>query len=159
MEINTWSRQVVLTNAFTGRLCSSLSLIHCFCSALIYSLSSYKVCLISKGVIPLLLHLWCIMQSDWTQSLKELSAIILGVCVCVCVRKHVHLTEGTLFLQYHYFYSANIWNCATCYGAPTDGWEKNPMHFIKYYIFSSGTLFCLWLIWCSRATPAGITAD
>lgn len=116
MEINTWSRQVVLTNAFTGRLCSSLSILSLFFSALIYSLSSYKVCLISKGVIPLLLHLWCIMQSDWTQSLKELSAIILGVCVCVYVSMFI-------WQKVNYF-SVNIWNCATCYRVSTDGWKS-----------------------------------
>lgn len=120
------------------------SLNHCFFS-MFFSLSSHTLCFISNRVIPLVFHLWCIMQSDWTQSPKELSAIILGVCMYGCV----------FFWQKVNYFSANIWNRATCYWVSADGWESLQAFFIKYYIFSCGALFCLCFIWCFKGCSCG----
>lgn len=75
----------------------------------------------------------------------------LSWCVCMCTYTNVQ------FWQRVNYFSANIWNCATCYWVSADGWQSLQSIFIKYYVFTHGALFCL----CAfdvRAAPAGIKA-
>lgn len=87
------------------------------------------------------------MQSDWTQSLEELSAFILGV---LCV--HALQTEGKLLPCQYLASGYLLLSLRRWLGKPSK-------HFMKYCIFSSGALFWMCLIWCARAAPAGSTAE
>lgn len=147
LQIIPWSRQVMLTDAFSQAPQKKivLAFVHLFAvhfSFVVLSnsvhflhicsyLSSYTVCFISNRVIPLVFHLWCIMQSDWTQSPKELSAIIFGLYTNACSSDR----RWIIFLPI-FGIALLVIECVQMVG-------KASKHFIKYYIFSCGALLCI----------------